>query len=109
MPEREAVCQKLSGYNAAALDDQFGFSTHEKRPNLQQPAWRRQAEWSATNLANRSHEFPIRHRIWRGKINCTREVLVFHYPLHCEAEILDMNPRNKLSSSCHAAAEAKPC
>src|SRR6185436_9734592 len=74
MPEGETVGQQFAGYNAAALDQQFGFRAQEKCADFQEPARRRQAERSVTDLANRCHEFRIRHRVRRGEIRYPRNL-----------------------------------
>jgi len=58
--ELENMLEQSGGNNTAALQNEFGFGTHEDRTDLEHPFLCREAKPDATRLTKYPHELGVR-------------------------------------------------
>src|SRR5687768_6689000 len=108
--EPEALLEQARGNDAAALQDEFGFSAHEEGADFEHPCADRHTEGDAGRFTQQAHEIRVRQGPWSGHIHDATHVLVLEKPTEGRNEVAVVNPRHKLTAiagSCTQAATRK--
>jgi hypothetical protein len=103
--EPEPVFEEPPWYDAAALENELAFSTHERRSDLEHPLRARHTERYTVRVTKHSHEVGIRQWVWRCDVHDAVDLMPLNQPAHGREEILVVNPRNKLSAISGGSAE----
>src|ERR1051325_8809713 len=96
--EREPAFEQSLRDDTTALQNEFGFTPHECRTNLEHPVSGRQTERHTVRFSKRPHELRIGQWVRRCEVHGAVDVALLDQPPNRRDEILVVNPRHELTT-----------